>query len=271
MCPFLGLGGGSDLGAFSIYVCTCMHSPHAQILNPSCKRWVWVLMGGDWSCGSLAVFLEMGEKGSGLWNHTFLSNGAEIMVLFSGKEVAFLFSILPLICRDLIVQLISKKSVWCKAGREFKRAKGDSRGILVSVRFFFFFPDFKMVGVWKAALVSLQRSGFVVGTSANYIAFFVVWHFTAGETEKRGEKIDILQQNRKMSFLEQRWAPTSLQLIPSACYRSPECLLTPFCFVFCTEQFTLKWRLWGAGKNQVGLVAPGGDLCPGMTSSSLRL
>lgn len=47
-----------------MYVHICI-AP-TQILNPSCKRWVWVLMGGDWSSGSLAVFLEMGEKGSGL-------------------------------------------------------------------------------------------------------------------------------------------------------------------------------------------------------------
>lgn len=50
------------------------------------------------------------------------------MVLFSGKEVAFLFSILPLICRDLIVQLISKKAFDVRQGVNSKGPGGIQEG-----------------------------------------------------------------------------------------------------------------------------------------------
>lgn len=196
------------------YVCI---APHAQILNPSCKCWIWVLMGGDleqWISGSV-----FGDGREGQWavkSHIPVqwswNNG---IVLWKRGCFSLLHSSPDLQGPDCAVN--QQKSVWCKAGREFKRARGDSRGILLSVRKCF--SDFKMVDIWKAALVSLQRSEFVVGTSTNYIASFV------GLTLYCWKKSRYLTAKRKMSFLEQRWAPISLQLIPSACYQSPESLL----------------------------------------------
>ena len=151
-----------------MYTCA---SPDAQILNPSCKCWVWVIMGGDlkqWISGSV-----FGDGREGQWavkSHIPVQwswyNG---IVLWKRGCFSLLHSSPDLQGPDCAVN--QQKSVWCKAGREFKRARGDSRGILLSVGKCF--SDFKMVDIWKAALVSLQRSEFVVGTSTNYIASFV--------------------------------------------------------------------------------------------------
>lgn len=50
------------------------------------------------------------------------------MVLFSEKEVASLSSFLLLICRDLIVQLISKKTFDVRQGVNSKGWGGGGRG-----------------------------------------------------------------------------------------------------------------------------------------------
>lgn len=188
LCIYSWFGELVLIWIFSPYMSACMGiAPQAQILNPSCKCWVWVLMGGDleqWISGS-----GFGDGREGQWavkSHIPVqwswNNG---IVLWKRGCFSLLHSSPDLQGPDCAVN--QQKSVWCKAGREFKRARGDSRGILLSVRKCF--SDFKMVAIWKAALVFLQSSEFVVGTSANYIASFVgLTLYCWG-----GKKVDILQ------------------------------------------------------------------------------